>query len=104
MPGEFEPRPEDSSVTTDEGVALALDDRGRQGLALELLELRLVVEEVELARGAGLEEVDDSLRLDRKPKCRQPGCICGELTGEQGGQGDPAETDAAVLEEVWRRV
>jgi len=32
--GELEARAEDRRVTPDEGVALSLDDRGRQGLAL----------------------------------------------------------------------
>jgi hypothetical protein len=63
VPGEGEARAEHGGVGADEGVALAADDRWREGLALELGELRLVVEEVELAGGAGHEQVNDGLGL-----------------------------------------
>ena len=43
--------------------ALALADRFRQVLAAHGHQLRLRIEEVHLGRGAGLEEVDDALRL-----------------------------------------
>ena len=49
---ELEPRPEHGRVGADEGVALAADDRRRERLAFELRQLRLVVEQVELARRA----------------------------------------------------
>jgi hypothetical protein len=63
---EFESRAEHGRVGADEGVALAHDDRGRNGLAFELGQLGLVVEEVELGRRAGHEQVDDALGLGRK--------------------------------------
>ena len=53
--GAHQAGPEAGGVRADEGVSLAVDDRGRDRLALVLGELRLVVEEVELAGCAGHE-------------------------------------------------
>jgi hypothetical protein len=61
--GEGEARPEDGGVGPDESVALAADDRRRQRLAFEFLQLRLVIEEVELAGGACHEYVNDAFGL-----------------------------------------
>ena len=61
--GELELRPQHGGVGADEGVALTADDRRRERLAFHLGELRLVVEQIELARRAGHEQVDDGLRL-----------------------------------------
>ena len=49
-----------------EGEPLPLDERLGDRLAVVLLELRLVVEQLELARAAGHEQVDDALRLRRE--------------------------------------
>ena len=69
--GELEARPEDGGVGADEGVALAADDRGRQRLAFELRQLRLVIEQIELAGGAGHEQVNDALGLRREVRLAQ---------------------------------
>ena len=58
----LELRPEHRRVRLDEGVALVADDRWRQRLALESGQLGLGVEQFELARCAGHEQVDDGLR------------------------------------------
>ena len=61
MAGELVARAEDGGVGADERVTLAVDDRGREGFAFQLGQLGLVVEELELRRCAGHEEVDDRL-------------------------------------------
>src|SRR5207302_1012204 len=48
-----------------EGEALTLDQRLRDRLAVQFDQLRLVIEELELARAAGHEEKDDILRARR---------------------------------------
>ena len=64
---ERERRPEQPRRALDEGEALALRNELRRDLlAVELLQRRLVVEEIELRRRAGHEEIDDLLRLRRE--------------------------------------
>ena len=48
------------------GQALALADGVGEILAVDLLQLRLVVEEVDVRGAAGLEEIDDAFRLGRE--------------------------------------
>ena len=58
------------------GDALAHADRRRQLVAVQLLELRLVVEQVDVGRPAGHEQVDDPLRLGRQvQRLQHPGPI-----------------------------
>ena len=64
--GEGKAWAEDRGIRLDESIALALDHRGRDGLALDFLELGLVVEELELAGKAGHEQIDHPLGLDGK--------------------------------------
>ena len=106
MAGELIARTEDGGVGTDERVALAVDDRGRERLAFELRELRLVVEQFELRRSARHEQVDDRLGLGGV--VREAGAHAGtggreashRAVGDERGEGDLADADAAVLEEV----
>ena len=64
--GELELRPQQRRVRVDERGAIALEQLGRRQLAVALRELRLVVEQLEVARRAGLEQEDDALRLRRE--------------------------------------
>ena len=106
MTGELIARSEDGGVGTDERITLAVDDRGREGLALQLGQLGLVVEEFELRGRAGHEEVDDRLGLGRV--VRQAGDLArtggGEAAhgavGHQGSEGDLTDAEGAFLEEV----
>ena len=72
-------------------------------LAVEFVELRLVVEELQLAGAAGHEEVDDALGLGavvRRLRRERVGGRRGLVRREQRRQGDRAEAHAAVAEEV----
>ena len=69
---EAEPRPEHGRIRTNEGVSLAADDRRRDRFAFELGQLGLVIEEIEMARRPGHEQVNhapwpvpDSARFGR---------------------------------------
>ena len=59
-------RPHDRGVGTNEGVPLTTNHRRREGLSLQLGQLRLVVEEVELTGSARHEEVNDPLGTRRE--------------------------------------
>src|SRR5438105_2554713 len=108
---EFPPRAEDLERILLEGVhereALASDERLRDRLAVILLQLRLVVEHLELAWTAGHEEIDDVLHLRRKVS--RPGLH--RLTGLIGlgkqatiaqklGERQLAETNPGAAEKV----
>ena len=93
----------DSVARAHEREALAFDEAGGDGLAVEFVELGLVVEELELTRAAGHEEVDDALGLRsvmRLLRGVRIGGWRGLVLGEQRRQGDRTEADAAVAEEV----
>ena len=104
--GELIARSQHGGVGTDERVALAVDDRRREGLAFQLGQLGLVVEELELRGRAGHEEVDDRFGLGRM--VRQAGDLAraggGEAAhgavGHEGSQGDLTDAEGAFLEEV----
>src|SRR5439155_23182354 len=88
-------------------------DRRRQRLPLELRQRGLEVEQVELARGTGHEQVNDAprlrgeVRLPRRqrivrsgrggPRAPRPG------VAQQAGQRDLADAEAALAEEVAAR-
>ena len=92
------------------GDALAHADGVGQVLVEVLLELRLVVPRIELGRTAIHVEVDDGFCLRRKMRhagqrrVHAPGCDgrCGRshVFAEHGGEGDSAETEAGVAEEL----
>ena len=97
-----------------EGEALALDERlaGSAGRCSSI-ELRLVVEQLELARPAGHEQVDDVLGARRevaglgRQRIGQGGgsrAACEPALVEQRGQRDAAEADRAAAEEVAARL
>ena len=85
---------------------------GRDRLALELGQRRLGVEQVELAGCAGHEQVDDALRLGCEVRRSRRQRILadarggraerarGERVGQQAGQGDLADADAALPKEM----
>ena len=106
MAGELIARTEHGGVGADERIALAVDDGGRERLAFELRKLGLVVEEFELRRRASHEQVDDGLGLRRVVGQARAHAGAGgrELAhgaiGDEGGEGDLTDADAAVLEEV----
>ena len=115
---ELELAGEEGGVRLDEGVLLPFDDFRGHRLAVEFLELRLVVEQVELRRRAAHEEVNDVVGLGRvvgrigregaahlRRRRRGRG---GARTGQQRAERHRAEPDAALLKEpaacdVFRR-
>ena len=50
VPGKPKPRPQHGGIRLDKSVTLPVDHRGRDRLALQLLEQRLAVEQLQLAR------------------------------------------------------
>jgi hypothetical protein len=105
--GEFELRAHHGGVRADEGEPLTASDGGRQGLAVHPGEFRLGVEKVEVAGGTGHEEVDDGFgfaRIVRLPGLHWidgSGSGVGEgAFGKEAGEGDLAEADPAIAEEV----
>ena len=75
--GELELRPEQLRVRIDERGAIALEQIGRRQRAVELGELRLVVEQLQMARRAGHEEEDDALGLRREVRLlRRERIVC----------------------------
>ena len=84
------------------GEPLALADRVGQVLAALLRQLRLVVEEVHLRRRAGLEQVDDALRLRRE--VRQPGQppAPARPRAPRGASGASSEPSAASADAAER--
>src|SRR5207302_5895251 len=75
------------------GEALAGADRIGQLGPGELLQARLVVEQIHLRRRAGLEEIDDALGGRRKVRQRFVGV-------EQAREGRDAESGAGLSEEI----
>ncbi len=72
--GELENRRRDRQRLLSRGHAgdpLPHADRGGQLLAVKLFQLRLVIEQVDVRRPAGHEEVDDSFHLRRQMRHRQ---------------------------------
>jgi hypothetical protein len=104
MPAKAKTRAQDGSVVADEGVTLIADDRGRYGPAFQLGEARLVIEQLELARGAGHEQMDDRPGLGhemRPPRGeRVDGGLGLPVARQQGREGELADAIAAGLEET----
>lgn len=97
---ELKLRAEDGGVGLDKGVALVADDGGGEGGAFELGEVGLGVEELELTRGPGHEEVDDGFGLwfDLGKFWFEGASLQG--VGEEGGGGDFSKAEGAFAEEV----
>ena len=99
-------------VALEEGETLAFEQALRRRLAVQLAELGLVVEQLQLARGAGHEEVDDVLDLGGEMAGRGARGLAGSsltfgaarggdaVAGEELVEGDGADADAALAEEV----
>jgi hypothetical protein len=104
--GKLVARSHHGGIGADKGVALALGDRGRQGLALVLDQVRLVVEQVELRRRTRHKKVDDAFSLRREmglfQRLRSGGVQAGagERFGQQRGQRDLPHPDPALAEKV----
>jgi hypothetical protein len=73
---ELEARSEHGGVRPDERVALAADHGRRERLAFQLREFRLVVEELELTRRAGHEEMNDTLGLAGEMRLARRERVC----------------------------
>src|SRR5262249_1275399 len=94
-----------------EGETLAFDERLRDRLAVELDQLRLVIEQLELARASGHEKIDDVLRLRRKmSRMRRHRIWQRRWRGseepalvKQRGERDAAEPHRATAEEMAAR-
>ena len=98
MLGEGKAWTEYGGIRLNESIALALDHRGWDGLALDLLELGLVVEEFELAWSARHEQIDHPLGLDGKAHEIRLARSSEGFLGEQGCEGDLADANSTVLE------
>jgi hypothetical protein len=115
--GEPELGAQERRIRVDEGGAIPLEQLGGRQLAVELGQLRLVVEELEMARRARLEHEDDALGLGREVRrlggqridhsARRRTGVRGAASqdaAEQRMQRDRAEADAALLEEPAARL
>ena len=98
--GERKPWTENGGIGLNEGVTLTFDDGGRNGFAFEFLELGLVIEEFELAGSSGLEEEDDPFGFDGETQ--EVGLVGSSegFLGQEGSEGDFAEADSTILEEL----
>ena len=100
MLGERKPWTENGGIRLNEGVTLTFDDGGRNGFAFEFLELGLVVEEFELAGSSRHKEVDDPFGFDGETQ--EVGLVGSSegFLGQKGSEGDFAEADSTILEEL----
>src|SRR5207237_1012431 len=102
-------RAEQLGRALDEGELLAAHVRVRAGLAVQLDQLRLVVEHVERGRRPGHVQIDDVLCFGREVWLSRGKGIVRRRYGlrlreqrlvEQRGQRNGAQADAAVFEEL----
>src|SRR2546427_178771 len=107
--GELELGSEQRGVRIDERGAVAFDELFGRRFAVPFLQRRFVIEQFEVARRAGHEEVNDALGLGGELRL-----LRREWTRERRGRGpaiftkeraerDGAEADAALLEEPAAR-
>ena len=98
LAGELEHRGGDELLAAagHRGHPLSLAHRLGQFFLEELVQVRLVIEEVELARGAGHEEEDDALRPRRVVELE---LFRGARPGYQRGVGGGAKTHAGAQQE-----
>ena len=101
---ELERRAEQLRRAFDEREAFAFDDVFGDGLAVVLIQLRLGIEEIELRRGAGHEQVDDALRARGEVRADGGGVARREeAVVEQRRERERTDAEAALLEEVAAR-
>src|SRR5262249_19767537 len=88
--------------------ALVLDERFRRRLATQLVELRLVIEQLQLARAAGHEQEDHALGLRREVRLlrRQRVRVSGEYfaVAQQRSQAQRAQSQGTLTEEMPPRL
>ena len=102
---ELELRAEQRRVGIDERRPIALEQFRRRELAVVLGQFGLVVEQFQVARCAGLEDVDHPLRLRREMRLSRrerivaAGAFARTLGGQQRTGGDAGQPDAAVAQE-----
>ena len=98
VPRELAARAQQLGVALDEGEPLALDERLRERLAVELLQLRLVVEQLELAGPAGHEQVDDALGLGREMRRPRARADLADRADRSPRRASSASSDASAIE------
>ncbi len=105
MPGKLELRPQQLRVRVDERGPVSLEQFGRRQLPVELGQLRLVVEQLQMARAARHEQENYALRFGRRGRGlrgqwidRTAGRCATNTTIHQLGQRDRTESDAALLQ------
>jgi hypothetical protein len=108
MAAELVLRRHERAVGVDEGRPIALEQLGWRQLAIPFHQFGLVIEQFEMARRAGLEEVDHALRLGGEVgELGRQGvhqAVAAEGAGpdhvlEQRAQRDRAQSHAALAEE-----
>src|SRR5437764_5724833 len=108
---EFVRRAEQIRMPLDEREPLILEQRFGTWLHVQLIQLRLVVEQIMLRRRAGHVQVDNTLRLRRKHRrLRRQGILLTSLKRKRGfrpsvalqqrPERDRAQAGVAVLEEL----
>ena len=102
---EGEGRSEQPGRPLDEGEPFPFGNELRRNLlAVVLLQRRFVIEEIELRRGTGHEQVNDPFGLRREMRCTGSQRAVGDLRQqpfvEQGRQRQAADAEAGLLEEV----
>src|SRR5439155_18831169 len=101
---ELELRSQQLRIRIDERRPITLEQIRRRQLAVPLRQLRLIVEQLQMARRAGHEQIDDALGLRcevRRLRCQR---TCRRFSGNsrrshQFGQSRRAQTNAAFLQE-----
>ena len=104
---ELELRPEQRGIRIDERGAIALEQFGGRQLAVPLRQLRLVVEQLQMARRSGHEKINHPLRLRREMRPLRGERIHAHVRAgakkfspaHQRTQRDCPQPDAAILEE-----
>jgi len=107
VPVEFEFSAEESGLGIDEGGAIAFEQFGGRQFAVSFNQFLFVIEEVEVAGGAGLEYVDDAFRFRgevRHARGKWIGwSVAQPIAGEERVQGEPCHADAAIAEKPASR-
>ena len=104
VPLELERRAEQLRRALDEREPLALDQLLGDVLAVVLRQLRLGIEQIELRRRAGHEQVDDALRLrrevERVGRRRATACASSGVVDQSEASARPPMPNDGLFEEV----